>query len=417
MPCYPKVAETMADALGCDVEDVKPKASLIEGLDAESIDFLDMVFRLERTFKMKIPRGKIVENARGDLPEAEFEQKGIVTEKGLAQLRTYLSEVPAERFKTPMKVPTFRGCSRPRRSPSSSSARSARRRPPDGRTSFPACRRRISPRIRSSIASPSSRRRSARAARSRCRQRCRRFSSCLVAEAVGQLAAWVAMDTIDFRGRPVAALATETRFHGDALPGHALDLAVEIDECDDDAVAYSGAASAGGCRVIELDRLPGPDAAGRRISIRRRRCASASRCCAAAAPRRAASTACDARARQSPTRVPGSRGARRARRARSGAVLRRPFSAARRVSRRRCCWTPRSGSRSISRAMRTGAPAARRARCASPTSRCARSSLPGQRLELGVEFAPPQDGVAKAALTARRRRAGTSPPPGWSWRR
>jgi acyl carrier protein len=101
---YPKVAETMADALGCDVEEVKLDVSLIEGLDAESIDFLDMVFRLERAFKIKIPRGKIVENARGDLPEAEFEQKGIVTEKGLAQLKSYLSEIPAERFKTPMKV-------------------------------------------------------------------------------------------------------------------------------------------------------------------------------------------------------------------------------------------------------------------------------------------------------------------------
>jgi len=101
---YPKVAETMADALGCDVEDIKPKVSLIEGLDAESIDFLDMVFRLERAFKIKIPRGKIVENARGDLPESEFEDKGIVTEKGLAQLREYLSEVPAERFKTPLKA-------------------------------------------------------------------------------------------------------------------------------------------------------------------------------------------------------------------------------------------------------------------------------------------------------------------------
>ena len=101
---YPKVAETMADALGCDVEEVKLDVSLIEGLDAESIDFLDMVFRLERAFKIKIPRGKIVENARGDLPEAEFEQKGIVTEKGLAQLKSYLSEIPAERFGNPMKV-------------------------------------------------------------------------------------------------------------------------------------------------------------------------------------------------------------------------------------------------------------------------------------------------------------------------
>ena len=104
MAVYPKVAETMADALGCDVDDIKPDVSLIEGLDAESIDFLDMVFRLERAFKVKIPRGKIVENARGDLPESEFEQNGIVTDKGLAQLKEYLSEVPADRFKTPMKV-------------------------------------------------------------------------------------------------------------------------------------------------------------------------------------------------------------------------------------------------------------------------------------------------------------------------
>ncbi len=101
---FPTVAETMADALGCDVAEVKPDASLIEDLGAESIDFLDMVFRLERAFKVKIPRGKIVENARGALSEAEFEQKGIVTDVGLAQLKAYLSEVPPERFRSPLKV-------------------------------------------------------------------------------------------------------------------------------------------------------------------------------------------------------------------------------------------------------------------------------------------------------------------------
>ena len=89
---------------GCDVEDVKLDVSLIEGLDAESIDFLDLVFRLERAFKVKIPRGKIVEDARGDLPEAQFEQKGIVTEAGMERLRAFLSEVPAERIKSPLKV-------------------------------------------------------------------------------------------------------------------------------------------------------------------------------------------------------------------------------------------------------------------------------------------------------------------------
>jgi acyl carrier protein len=100
---FPKVAETMADALGCDVEKVKLDASLIGDLGAESIDFLDIIFRLERAFKVKIPRGKIVEEARGALSEAEFENGGVVSDAGVARLKSFLSEVPAERFKTPMK--------------------------------------------------------------------------------------------------------------------------------------------------------------------------------------------------------------------------------------------------------------------------------------------------------------------------
>ncbi|HJU20984.1 MAG TPA: FabA/FabZ family ACP-dehydratase [Casimicrobiaceae bacterium] len=84
------------------------------------------------------------------------------------------------------------------------------------------------------------------------------FSSALVAEAVGQLAAWVAMEQIDFRGRPVAALATETRFLGDATPGDALDLGVEIQQCDDEAVAYNGHASIDGKPIIELVDCLGP---------------------------------------------------------------------------------------------------------------------------------------------------------------
>jgi hypothetical protein len=65
---------------------------------------LDIVFRLERAFKVKIPRGKIVEEARGDLSEAEFDQGGVVSDAGLARLKSFLNEVPAERFKSPMKV-------------------------------------------------------------------------------------------------------------------------------------------------------------------------------------------------------------------------------------------------------------------------------------------------------------------------
>ena len=62
------------------------------------------MFRLERAFKIKIPRDKIVEEARGGLSEAEFEKGGVVTEAGVERLRLVLSEVPAERFTSPLNV-------------------------------------------------------------------------------------------------------------------------------------------------------------------------------------------------------------------------------------------------------------------------------------------------------------------------
>ena len=84
------------------------------------------------------------------------------------------------------------------------------------------------------------------------------FPLALAAEATGQLAAWVSMKHIDFRGRPVAALASETRFHREVRPGDLLELAVDIDHCDDEAVAYSGRATIGGELVLELVDSLGP---------------------------------------------------------------------------------------------------------------------------------------------------------------
>ena len=103
MAIAPKVQEILADALACKPEKVKLDASLIDDLGAESIDFLDIVFRLERAFKVKIPRGKIVEEARGQLSESEFEKGGVVSDAGLAQLKLFLNEVPADRFSSPLK--------------------------------------------------------------------------------------------------------------------------------------------------------------------------------------------------------------------------------------------------------------------------------------------------------------------------
>jgi 3-hydroxymyristoyl/3-hydroxydecanoyl-(acyl carrier protein) dehydratase len=84
------------------------------------------------------------------------------------------------------------------------------------------------------------------------------FPACLVAEAVGQLAAWVSMEAVAFRGRPVAALAGETRFLSPVAPGSLLELAADIESCDDEVVSYAGWATVGGRRVIELIDCFGP---------------------------------------------------------------------------------------------------------------------------------------------------------------
>lgn len=101
---FPKVREIIADVLVIDQEDIALTSRLIVDLSAESIDFLDLVFQLEKEFKIKIPRGQLEKNARGDLAEDEFEKGGVLTPAGLAALQNYLSEVPKDQFKATMKV-------------------------------------------------------------------------------------------------------------------------------------------------------------------------------------------------------------------------------------------------------------------------------------------------------------------------
>jgi 3-hydroxymyristoyl/3-hydroxydecanoyl-(acyl carrier protein) dehydratase len=84
------------------------------------------------------------------------------------------------------------------------------------------------------------------------------FPAALVAEAVGQLAAWASMAHLGFRRRPVAGLARETRFLGAVRPGDTLELAAELESCTDDDVAYAGRATVGGRPVIGLDHCLGP---------------------------------------------------------------------------------------------------------------------------------------------------------------
>lgn len=101
---YPKVREIIADVLVIEQDDVSLHSRLITDLGAESIDFLDLVFQLEKEFKIKIPRGQLEKNARGDLAENEFEKGGTLTSAGLQALKNYLNEVPEDQFKSNMKV-------------------------------------------------------------------------------------------------------------------------------------------------------------------------------------------------------------------------------------------------------------------------------------------------------------------------
>ena len=82
---FDKVREALVDALGVDDDEVTPEATLQGDLDAESIDFLDIVFRLEKSFDIKIERGELF--PEDILTNTEYVQEGKVNEAGIAKLR------------------------------------------------------------------------------------------------------------------------------------------------------------------------------------------------------------------------------------------------------------------------------------------------------------------------------------------
>jgi acyl carrier protein len=84
---YSKVARVLVDSLNVDEGDVTPTATLQGDLGAESIDFLDIVFRLEREFSIRIPRGELFPESifEGD---PDFVREGRVTDLGMVELRS-----------------------------------------------------------------------------------------------------------------------------------------------------------------------------------------------------------------------------------------------------------------------------------------------------------------------------------------
>ncbi len=94
---YKKVSNTLVEALNVDETEISPASTLQGDLGAESIDFLDIVFRLEREFGIKIPRGEL-------FPESIFQgdpdmvQDGKITDKGLDELKARMPFADLSRF-------------------------------------------------------------------------------------------------------------------------------------------------------------------------------------------------------------------------------------------------------------------------------------------------------------------------------
>lgn len=82
---FSKVQEVLVDALAVDEDEVTSEATLTGDLGAESIDFLDIVFRLEKAFGIKIDQGEIFPS--NVLENEEFVKDGKVTDAGMAELR------------------------------------------------------------------------------------------------------------------------------------------------------------------------------------------------------------------------------------------------------------------------------------------------------------------------------------------
>jgi len=92
-----KVQEVLVDALVVDDDEVKPEATLMGDLGAESIDFLDIVFRLEKTFGIKIPREELFP-AESLMNNPEYISNGKLTEVGLKELREKLPHTDISEF-------------------------------------------------------------------------------------------------------------------------------------------------------------------------------------------------------------------------------------------------------------------------------------------------------------------------------
>ncbi len=102
---FAKVRDVLVDALGVDEDEVTPQAKLVEDLGAESIDFLDIVFRLEKAFGIKIQQSELFpENVLND---PQYVSGGKVTDQGMAELKKRLPHADLSDFEENREVSEF----------------------------------------------------------------------------------------------------------------------------------------------------------------------------------------------------------------------------------------------------------------------------------------------------------------------
>jgi acyl carrier protein len=102
---FKKVRTALVEALGVDEDEVTPEATMVGDLGAESIDFLDIVFRLEKAFDIKIPRGELF--PEDILTNAEFVRDGKVTPAGIEQLKKRMPFADLSKFEANPSVQNF----------------------------------------------------------------------------------------------------------------------------------------------------------------------------------------------------------------------------------------------------------------------------------------------------------------------
>lgn len=102
---FEKIRTALVDALGVDDDEVTPGATLVGDLGAESIDFLDIVFRLEKAFNIEIPRSELF--PEDILTNAEYVQDGKVSDAGIVQLKERMPFADLSKFEANPVVQDF----------------------------------------------------------------------------------------------------------------------------------------------------------------------------------------------------------------------------------------------------------------------------------------------------------------------